>query len=199
MTATTIGIRHTVVPPTALTDRYARALTYSAAIHAARQHENPSASAMAHLLGASSVVLQCGGDEDLAIAALFHDAVAECGGLPRAAEIRDRFGDRIGDAVLGCGRVTDDETLVGATDRERYGARLRRLADSDADTLLVCLAVATDDARSRAVQHGTADDLADYYENCLRIGLHRGAPRQLTAALSLAVDGLLAAQNLGLR
>lgn len=198
MTTTTIGVRHTVVPPTALTDRYARALTYSAAIHSPHQHDNPSHSAMAHLLGASSVVLQCGGDEELAIAALLHDAVAACGGLPRVVDIRTRFGDRIADAVLGCGLVGDDEALAGATETQRYAARLQRLTDSHPDTLLVCLAVATDDARTLALRFGAPAAIVGHYEDCLRVGLHRGAPQRLTAALSLAVDGLLDSGNLDL-
>lgn len=202
LTATTIGVRHTVVPPSTLTDRYARALTFSSAIHAARQHEHPEDAAMAHLLGASSLVLQCGGEEELAIAALLHDAVEHCGGLSRVADIRARFGERIAGVVLGCSRVADDESHAGSDFHQHSQARLQQLAASHPDTLLVCLAVATERARTMATDlqaglvrgplHETPTQLANYYEECLRIGRRRGMPTRLTSALALAVDALLA-------
>ena len=47
---------------------------------------------IAHLMGVASLVLEAGGDEDLAIAALLHDVVEDCGGAPMLKEVRRRFG-----------------------------------------------------------------------------------------------------------
>ncbi len=40
---------------------------------------------ISHLLGVTSLVIEAGGDEDMAIAALLHDAVEDQGGLPTLA------------------------------------------------------------------------------------------------------------------
>ena len=42
-------------------------------------------------------------------AALLHDAVEDCGGLPTLAVIRSRFGGRVADIVLACSDSTDEE------------------------------------------------------------------------------------------
>src|SRR5437660_9607082 len=57
---------------------------------------------MGHLLGVAAIVIQHGGGEDEAIAALLHDAVEDQGGLPRLDEIREKFGDRVARIVDGC-------------------------------------------------------------------------------------------------
>lgn len=50
---------------------------------------------MAHLLAVTAIVLEHGGNEDEAIAALLHDAVEDQGGAKTREEIRRRFGDRV--------------------------------------------------------------------------------------------------------
>ena len=55
-----------------------------------------------HVLEVSSIVMRHGGDEDQATAALLHDVVEDGGGEPALAEIREEFGDRVADIVLGC-------------------------------------------------------------------------------------------------
>jgi len=42
----------------------------------------------------AALVLEAGGNEDEAIAALLHDAVEDQGGIPTRNQIRQRFGDR---------------------------------------------------------------------------------------------------------
>ena len=58
-------------------------------------------------MGVASLVLEAGGDEDLAIAALLHDVVEDCGGVPMLKEVRRRFGARVAKVVEGC---TDADT-----------------------------------------------------------------------------------------
>ena len=47
-------------------------------------------------------MLEAGGDEDMAIAALLHDVVEDCGGMPRLREVRKKFGTRVAKIVEGC-------------------------------------------------------------------------------------------------
>ena len=57
---------------------------------------------IAHPLGVASLVLEDGGDEDEAIAALLHDAPEDQGGLETLEQIRIRFGERVASIVDGC-------------------------------------------------------------------------------------------------
>ena len=57
---------------------------------------------IAHLLGVCALVLEDGGDEDEAIAALLHDAAEDQGGLKTLEEIRRRFGEQVAAIVDGC-------------------------------------------------------------------------------------------------
>ncbi len=50
----------------------------------------------------AALALEYGADEEEAIAALLHDAAEDGGGEATLAEIRARFGDTVGDIVLGC-------------------------------------------------------------------------------------------------
>ena len=54
-----------------------------------------------HLLGAASIVLEHGGDEEQAMAGMLHDAV-EDQGAHQADAITQRFGPRVAAIVLGC-------------------------------------------------------------------------------------------------
>jgi (p)ppGpp synthase/HD superfamily hydrolase len=55
-----------------------------------------------HLISVSGIVLDVGGTEEEAIAALLHDVVEDQGGMPRAHDIASIFGDRVTEIVLAC-------------------------------------------------------------------------------------------------
>ena len=65
---------------TILTDRFDRALLYATLVHGGQVRKGTSTPYVAHLLAVSATVLEYGGDEDLAIAALLHDSVEDQGG-----------------------------------------------------------------------------------------------------------------------
>ena len=58
---------------TALTDHFTEALVYSASVHRAQTRKGKPTPYVAHLLSVAALVLEDGGDEDEAIAALLHD------------------------------------------------------------------------------------------------------------------------------
>lgn len=60
------------------------------------------------MLAVAATVLEYGGDEDLAIAALRHDSVEDHGGMAGPKDVRDRFGDRVADLVVGCSNSVAD-------------------------------------------------------------------------------------------
>ncbi len=99
-----------------LSPRFEQALVFACQLHARQLRKGTDIPYVSHLLAVSSLVLENGGDEDGAIAALLHDAVEDQGGLPTLAEIRNRFGERVAAIVEGC---TDADTIPKPPWRER--------------------------------------------------------------------------------
>ena len=89
-------------PGVDLGERFEEALAWTSALHRRQARKGPAVPYVAHLLAVCSLVLEAGGDEDEAIAALLHDAVEDQGGAPRLEEIRGRYGDRVAEIVDGC-------------------------------------------------------------------------------------------------
>src|SRR4030095_10333191 len=75
---------------TVLSDRFDRALLYATHVHGGQVRKGTTIPYVAHLLAVAATVLEYGGDEDLAIAALLHDSVEDQGGSARLADIRHR-------------------------------------------------------------------------------------------------------------
>lgn len=132
--------------------RFLRAFLFAAEKHAGQARKASTIPYIAHLMGVASLVLEAGGDEDLAIAALQHDVVEDCGGAPMLQEVQRRFGKRVAKVVDGC---TDADTYPKPPWRERKERYIRHLQGADADTRLVSAADKLNNVRSI---------LADYRE-----------------------------------
>ena len=128
-----------------LSVRYSFALAYAAEVHARQRRKGTEIPYVSHLLAVSGLVLEHGGTEDEAIAALLHDAVEDQGGLKRLAEIREKFGDRVANIVAGC---TDDPNPEKADWRLRKERYIAHLADADPSVRLVSCADKTHNARA---------------------------------------------------
>jgi len=96
----------------------------------------------------SAIVLESGGDEDQAIAALLHDAVEDQGGLPMLDTIRRLFGDRVANIVRECSdsETSDPDEKLPWHGRKR--AYLDHLANASHDALVVSAADKLHNARS---------------------------------------------------
>ena len=125
--------------------RFMRAFAFAAEKHAGQTRKASATPYIAHLMGVASLVLEAGGDEDLAIAALLHDVVEDCGGAPMLKEVRRSFGARVARIVDGC---TDADTNPKPPWRERKETYLRHLKKADADTRLVSAADKLNNVRS---------------------------------------------------
>ncbi|HEX2309301.1 MAG TPA: HD domain-containing protein, partial [Vicinamibacterales bacterium] len=73
-------------PP--LGPRFDRAFALARELHSSQIRKGTKIPYVSHLLGVASLVLEDGGDEDQAIAALLHDAVEDQGGQPLLRRIR---------------------------------------------------------------------------------------------------------------
>lgn len=129
---------------------------------------------MAHAMAVSSLVLDLGADEDVAIAALLHDVVEDGGGRPALDEIRTRWGDVVADLVE---RASDEIEPTGRPWTALKEHTLDRMAAKDTPDLFISLADKADNARTllRAYEGegpalmtrhaaGSRDALLWYYE-----------------------------------
>ncbi len=196
-------------PHTYLTRRYADAVAYATAIHATQTRKGNSIPYVAHLLGVSSLVLEAGGTEDMAIAALLHDAVEDQGWQPRADDIRARFGDRVAEIVLACSDATDPEYKASTPYRVRKQAYLTHLEavgyePGGHDIVTVSVADKVHNARAIVTDlqaHGvemldrfnsSREELLWYYGEVQRIARLHGMPTELLCPLDAAVTEMRA-------
>jgi len=137
---------------TKLTRRFERALLFANRKHAGQIRKGTPAPYISHLMGVAGLVLEAGGDEDLAIAALLHDVVEDCGGAPMLREVRRRFGKRVAHVVEGC---TDTDQNPKPPWRQRKETYIKHLRTANADVRLVSAADKV---------HNLRHILTDYYE-----------------------------------
>ena len=131
--------------PPLLGPRFEDALVYASRLHARQTRKSTAIPYLTHLMSVSALVLEDGGDEDQAIAALLHDAVEDQGGAPVLVEIRRRFGDRVAAIVAGC---TDTDLVPKPPWRERKERYIAHLHHASADVLRVSSADKLHNARS---------------------------------------------------
>jgi (p)ppGpp synthase/HD superfamily hydrolase len=186
-----------------LTSRYADAVAYAADVHAGQARKGSDIPYVAHLIGVSSLVLEAGADEDLAIAALLHDAAEDHGGEARLADIARCFGPRVASVVRGCSDWlgAEGEPKLGWEERKR--AHLDRLRSATDDVMLVWIAdkvhngraIVTDllslGPQAMAGFHAPPDRIAWYYRENLAIAEGRTLPSALIVPLRLAVTQIL--------
>jgi GTP pyrophosphokinase len=120
-----------------LSPRFQEALIFAAELHAQQVRKGSGVPYVAHLLGVASLVLEYGGNEDEAIAALLHDAIEDQGGAPTREEIRRRFGDSVTAIVDGC---TDSDTNPKPPWRQRKEAYIAHIPSASPSVKLVSLA-----------------------------------------------------------
>ncbi len=132
-----------------LSERFHSALQYASRLHEDQHRKNSSVPYVAHLLGVAALVLEAGGDEDQAIAALLHDAVEDQPDRVSLADLRRDFGERVEQIVRGCSdsfrKTTAEQKEDWPVRKKRYLAHLR---SASADVLLVSAADKLHNARS---------------------------------------------------
>jgi len=137
-------------PDPILGERFADAAAYAVGLHARQARKSSAIPYATHLLAVCSLVLEDGGTEDQAIAALLHDGPEDQGGRRILDEIRERFGETVATLVeaLSDAMPADGEQKEAWLPRKRrYLARLR---GEDASVLRISLADKLHNARSMA-------------------------------------------------
>src|SRR5437588_6161782 len=94
-------------PP--LTERFLAAVALAEEVHGRARRTGTQIPYMAHLLVVTGLVLEDGGDEDQAIAAMLHDSVEDGGGRLLLQRIERSFGLRVAAIVEGCSDSIDED------------------------------------------------------------------------------------------
>jgi len=128
-----------------LSSRYEAALVMATQLHASQKRKGTSVPYVSHLLAVSSLVLEHGGNENQAIAALLHDAVEDQGGLSTLDKIRDGFGDVVADIVDHCTDAYEDPKPEWRIRKEEFVASI---AEKPLDAALVSCADKLHNARA---------------------------------------------------
>jgi (p)ppGpp synthase/HD superfamily hydrolase len=123
-----------------LSIRFDHALLFAAQVHRNQDRKKTGIPYLSHLLGVASIVLDYGGDEDMGIAALLHDAVEDHGGKPMLRVIERMFGPRVAKMVDGCTDSYGDEDKKKPKWYPRKLRYLRRIRNEDAETRFVSAA-----------------------------------------------------------
>jgi (p)ppGpp synthase/HD superfamily hydrolase len=120
------------------------ALRYASRLHAGQTRKGSDAPYISHLLAVAAIVLEHGGTEKEAIAALLHDAVEDQGGQATLVEIRRRYGKRVAGIVAAC---SDTDQLPKPPWRERKEVYVKRLRSEPYSVRLVVAADKLHNAR----------------------------------------------------
>lgn len=137
-------------PAVRLSIQYYRAFEYANQWHRDQARKSTNLPYILHPMGVASLVLEAGGDEEQAIAALLHDVPEDCGGEARLTEILEMFGPRVEAMVRGCSDSLVVEKEDKAPWRERKQAHIDHVATAHMDTLIVTAADKTHNGRAIA-------------------------------------------------
>ena len=186
-----------------LSERFELALGYAARLHRSQRRRGSDVPYVAHLLSVAALVLEHGGSEEEAIAALLHDAVEDQGGDAVRQEIVREFGARVGEIVEGC---TDTDATPKPPWKERKLAHLAHVRGADRSVRLVLAADKLHNGRSILVDwqsHGATlwerfsggrEGTLWYYREMVGL-LRGGVPGSLLRELEQVVEQM---QRLGL-
>jgi (p)ppGpp synthase/HD superfamily hydrolase len=128
-----------------LSDRFTQAFILASELHATQLRKSTTTPYISHLLGVASLVLEHGGNENEAIAALLHDAVEDQGGMETLERIQGQFGEHVAAIVQAC---TDTQQIPRPPWKVRKEIYLQHLHHASASVRLVSAADKLHNART---------------------------------------------------
>jgi (p)ppGpp synthase/HD superfamily hydrolase len=154
-----------------------------------------------HPLGVASLVLEAGGNEDEAIAALLHDIPEDCGGQVMLEEIEALFGPRVAEIVAGCSDTLVEDRANKAPYRERKQGHIDHIKNShDKGLHLVTAADKLHNARAIVTDLQNEGDVvwnrfnADkatilwYYDSMLDVLSEKSVSKSILTPLASAIE-----------
>lgn len=131
------------------------AFEFARQMHGGQLRKGTQTPYLSHLMAVSSLVLESGGNEEEAIAALLHDAVEDCGGLPVLEKIRQQFGESIASIVKDC---SEPESIPKPPWKERKIAYIAQVAGAGDSVKRVACADKLHNLRSILTDYQHAGD-----------------------------------------
>lgn len=128
-----------------LTERFDQAFLLASELHRTQMRKSTEIPYISHLMTVSALVLENGGTEEEAIAALLHDAVEDQGGQATLVRIRQQFGDGVADLVMA---LSDTDVTPKPPWRERKEQYLQHLEVAPISVLRVSAADKRHNART---------------------------------------------------
>lgn len=186
-----------------LSANFTEALAYTRMLHRDQvRKDTGGVPYMSHLMGTAALLLEDGGSEDEAIAALLHDALEDQAHRTSEDQIAEMFGAHVAEIVVACSDREPGEDLSWRERKERYLASIGKksacaLRVSNADklhnarTILDDLHQHGDDLWRRFQRPG--QELEDtirnqlWYYTSLAVEFHRHNPGQLSDTLARTV------------
>ena len=141
---------HQMLTKTPLSQLFEDALVFAHRAHQLQFRKASTIPYMSHLLAVCSIVLDHGGNEHQAIAALLHDAPEDQGGLPMLNKIKDQFGKGIALLVSQCSEPLE---IANKPWTERKSLFLDHLRELPSDAILIIAADKTHNLSSILDQH----------------------------------------------
>jgi (p)ppGpp synthase/HD superfamily hydrolase len=138
-----------------LGDRFDRAFALASELHRDQTRKGSRGPYIGHLMGVTSIVIESGGSEDEAIAALLHDSAEDQGGRRTLERIREEFGESVASIVEEC---SDHLGEPKPPWRERKQSYLERLEDASPPALRVSLADKVHNMRAIVVDYRAHGD-----------------------------------------
>ena len=181
-----------------LSPAFDQAFAYAHEAHAAQTRKGTNAPYIAHLMGVASIVLDDGGSETEAIAALLHDAAEDHGGRERLADIESRFGGDVARIVEDCTDSWETPPPPWADRKRAYVEHARALprpslrvsaADKVHNTYAILRDLRNMGERVWERFDAAPDDVMAYYEGLVRAYRQAGGGR-LVDELDRIVRGI---------
>jgi len=178
-----------------LTDRFSSAVQLALQLHRHQKRKLSGVPYVGHLLRVAGMVLEYGGDEETAMAAVLHDAIEDQGGAEARELMRRQFGDRVVSIVDEC---SDTDQTPKPPWRQRKQRYLAHLAEASPSARLISAADKLDNLRSMLTSYrqsgeaiwehfrGGRDGTLWYYQQ-VRDTLAQAGPAELADDLARAV------------
>ncbi len=181
------------------TKRFLDVVEYAFYLHSGQKRKGTTTPYISHLMGVSSLVLEHGGTEDEAIAALLHDAVEDQGGKDTLEAIRTLYGSKVATIVKGCTDAFEIPKPPWKQRRKKYLKHLRKTRNksvrlvSASDKLHNVRAILADYRQQKEKLwkrfNAGKDEQLWYYGELVKVFQRKG-PRSLAAELDSVVAEL---------
>ena len=187
--------------------KFSKALVYTESVHRMQTRKSTTIPYIGHLLAVASIVIDVGGTQDEAIAALLHDAAEDQGGQRRLDDIFVEFGEYVAKIVEGCSDSLVEDPSAKPDWLARKIAYLEHLKlETNASIVLVSAADKTHNLRSMLSDYEVVKDelwsrfnksagkvgVIKYYRSLLRIydGFDNECVRRVAQTLKATLQAL---------